>query len=594
MKAWSLNKKISIGSAVLLTGVAVALLYNAYYVAKSVRMGLEAERDLMFQGFRGQLSQMRESEVVYSGVVHGALLQLQSQVEKNDPIILNSKKLIEVSKGVQVPSLEVNGNELTNNFTVVDHIKEKFGGSATIFVRKEKDFVRISTNVIKDDGSRAVGTNLSPEGPAYKALINGDSFFGQATILGKPYFTGYVPIFSKDKEIIGAWYVGYILKSLISTLEFIEKEKILTNGFITLYKIENGKAKLLVSKDNPILQNEAYVQWLDRVAETNLELSDWEFTKSLEDGGYLLVSAIHKEDVSSKVINTTLSSNGFMVFVILMLLGGVIFFAKSLERTLSRVTSEADTVGGTVAETAGQMTLTGKKLSEGAVSAAASIEETVASLEELVSMVSRNAESAKSANGLTEDARDLTKKGEENIHHLMKAMTDIQESSRKVSDIVAIIDDIAFQTNLLALNASVEAARAGDHGKGFAVVADAVRSLALKSAEAANDIKKLIQESVEKSTGGGQIAQASVVSFEEVSNSIQKLTFIVGEISTASEEQSLGLKQISSAMNQLDQVTQANATAAQESAHASEELNANAVDLSEVVKEMKILIKGAS
>ncbi|HEY1079763.1 MAG TPA: methyl-accepting chemotaxis protein, partial [Bdellovibrio sp.] len=214
--------------------------------------------------------------------------------------------------------------------------------------------------------------------------------------------------------------------------------------------------------------------------------------------------------------------------------------------------------------------------------------------EELVSMVSSNAESAKSANGLTGDARDLTKKGEENIHLLMKAMTDIQDSSKKVSEIVAIIDDIAFQTNLLALNASVEAARAGDHGKGFAVVADAVRSLALKSAEAANDIKKLIQESVEKSTGGGQIAQASAASFEEVSKSIQKLTFIVGEISTASEEQSLGLKQISSAMNQLDQVTQANATAAEESAHASEDLNTNAVDLSEVVKEMKVLIKGAS
>ncbi|HEY1080389.1 MAG TPA: Cache 3/Cache 2 fusion domain-containing protein, partial [Bdellovibrio sp.] len=439
MKAWSLNKKISVGSAVLLLGVTVALLYNAYYVSQSVRLGLGAERDLMFQGFRGQLSQMRESEIVYNGVVQGALLQLQSRVEKKDPVTLNSQKLIEVSKGVKVPSLEVSGEDLTNNFGAVDYIKEKFGGSATIFVRNDKDFVRISTNVIKDDGSRAVGTNLSPEGPAYKALIKGESFFGQATILGKPYFTGYVPIFSKDKEVIGAWYVGFILKSLISTLEFVEKEKILTNGFITLYKVENGKAKLLVSKDNPILKDEVYVEWLDKASEENLELSDWEFTKSLEDGGYLLVSAIYKKDVSSKVINTTLASNGFMVFVILILLGGVIFFAKSLERTLSRVTSEADTVGGTVAATAGQMTLTGKKLSEGAVSAAASIEETVASLEELVSMVSRNAESAKSANGLTGDARDLTKKGEENIQLLMKAMTDIQDSSKKVSEIVAII-----------------------------------------------------------------------------------------------------------------------------------------------------------
>lgn len=573
-------------------GVVIALSYNAYSIGSSVQQGLSYERDLIFQGVRGQLAQLRDSEVVYAGVVQGALIQLQSHIGQRGSIFLNSAKSVRITNDVKTPSLEVDGLELANNFEAVDLIKEKFGSSATIFVRSGSDFVRVSTNVIKDDGSRAVGTKLAPDGPAYAALIKGESFFGQTQILNKPYYTGYVPIFSKDKEIIGAWYAGYLLKSLISTLEFVEKARILEKGFVTLYKSDQGKMNLLVKNDQEILKDAAFANWLESDSDRQKSLGDWNFMKSVEPGGYVLVSAIYEPDVLARVVAATISGTGILVLVIMTLLIGVIIFARRLERTLSQVVIEADSVGGTVTTTAGQMTSTGRQLSDGAVQAAASIEETVASLEELVSMVSRNAENSKAANTLTGQTRDLTVQGGSQIQSLLKAMSEIQASSKKVSEIVTVMDDIAFQTNLLALNASVEAARAGEHGRGFAVVADAVRSLALKSAESARDISKLIQESVERTTDGTKLVDTSVASFDEITGAIEKLTFIVSEIATASEEQSIGMKQISLSMNQLDQVTQTNATAAEKSANASQDLSSNAEELSGIVTELKVLIRG--
>ncbi|HEY1079318.1 MAG TPA: methyl-accepting chemotaxis protein, partial [Bdellovibrio sp.] len=175
---------------------------------------------------------------------------------------------------------------------------------------------------------------------------------------------------------------------------------------------------------------------------------------------------------------------------------------------------------------------------------------------------------------------------------LINSMKEISQDSKKISEIISVIDDIAFQTNLLALNAAVEAARAGEQGKGFAVVAEAVRTLAQRSALAAKDISNLIKSSVGRMESGGAQVEKSGAVLTEILNSINKVTHLNQEISTASSEQAHGISQISQAMNQMDQVTQVNAASSEEAAASAEELSAQAQSMTLVIHELVRVIRG--
>jgi methyl-accepting chemotaxis protein len=211
---------------------------------------------------------------------------------------------------------------------------------------------------------------------------------------------------------------------------------------------------------------------------------------------------------------------------------------------------------------------------------ATSIEETASSMEELTSTVKHNAENAKEASKLAIEASQIAERGVDVVSQVVKTMGDINESSRKIGDIILVIDDIAFQTNILALNAAVEAARAGDQGKGFAVVATEVRNLAQRAATAAGEIKNLINDSVTKVVGGTKLVTNAGETMEEIVTSIQGVTKMMSEITTASAEQSQGIEQVNQAVGQMDEVTQQNAALVEESAAAAESLEEQAQNLS--------------
>ncbi|WP_028492496.1 methyl-accepting chemotaxis protein, partial [Thioalkalivibrio sp. ALE19] len=200
---------------------------------------------------------------------------------------------------------------------------------------------------------------------------------------------------------------------------------------------------------------------------------------------------------------------------------------------------------------------------------ASSLEETASSMEEMTSTVKSNADNSKQANQLAVAARDKAAEGGEVVGKAVDAMGEINQSSKKISDIIGVIDEIAFQTNLLALNAAVEAARAGEQGRGFAVVATEVRNLAQRSAQAAKEIKSLISDSVEKVDEGTKLVDASGKALEEIVDSVKKVSDIIAEIAAASEQQSTGLDEINKAVSQLDEVTQQNAALVEEAASAS-------------------------
>ena len=219
---------------------------------------------------------------------------------------------------------------------------------------------------------------------------------------------------------------------------------------------------------------------------------------------------------------------------------------------------------------------------------ASSLEETASSMEELNSTVRQNAENAKQANQLAANASDIAVKGGLAVNEVVHTMASISASSRKIVDIIGVIEGIAFQTNILALNAAVEAARAGEQGRGFAVVAAEVRNLAQRSAGAAKEIKTLIDNSVEKvDIGAKQVNQAGAT-MNEIVQAVKRVTDIMAEISTASHEQSSGIEQVNQAIIQMDQVTQQNAALVEQAAAAAESMQEQANSLMEAVSVFKL------
>jgi methyl-accepting chemotaxis protein len=256
----------------------------------------------------------------------------------------------------------------------------------------------------------------------------------------------------------------------------------------------------------------------------------------------------------------------------------------SLLNTVRQVRQATDSIGTASSEIASG----NQDLSARTEQAASNLEETAASMEELTSTVSQSADAARQANQLAVSASEVAVRGGQVVGQVVTTMEEINHSSKKINDIIGVIDGIAFQTNILALNAAVEAARAGEQGRGFAVVAAEVRNLAQRSAEAAKEIKGLIGTSVDKVDVGSRLVAEAGQTMNEIVGSVQRVTDIIGEITAASGEQSSGIAQVNTAVNQLDQMTQQNAALVEQSAAAAESLRDQAVKLAQVVQVFRL------
>jgi methyl-accepting chemotaxis protein len=261
---------------------------------------------------------------------------------------------------------------------------------------------------------------------------------------------------------------------------------------------------------------------------------------------------------------------------------------KGMQTSLARVVSSVRQNSESVATASSQIAQGNLDLSQRTEEQASALEETAASMEQLSSTVKQNADNARQANQLALSASTVAIKGGEVVGQVVSTMKAINDSSKKITDIIGVIDGIAFQTNILALNAAVEAARAGEQGRGFAVVATEVRSLAGRSAEAAKEIKSLIGASVERVEQGTALVDQAGLTMTEVVDSIRRVTDIMGEISAASAEQSAGVSQVGTAVGQMDQVTQQNAALVEESAAAAESLKVQALQLVQTVAVFKL------
>jgi methyl-accepting chemotaxis protein len=282
-------------------------------------------------------------------------------------------------------------------------------------------------------------------------------------------------------------------------------------------------------------------------------------------------------DLTSEIIVTSKDETGQLMQAL-----------KDMNNDLARMVCELRNGIDTIATASREVASGNQDLSSRTEQQASSLEETASSMEELTSTVQQNADNAQQANQLAGSASDIAAKGGAVVGEVVVTMESINESSKKIVDIIGVIDSIAFQTNILALNAAVEAARAGEQGRGFAVVATEVRSLAQRSAAAAKEITTLIDDSVRKVGAGAKLVNQAGATMDEIVESVQRVTDIMGEITAASKEQTSGIEQINQAISQMDQVTQQNAALVEEAAAASEAMQDQSRKLADAVGVFKV------
>ena len=290
-------------------------------------------------------------------------------------------------------------------------------------------------------------------------------------------------------------------------------------------------------------------------------------------------------------VSAAIASNNYFNIIgnviCVLLIGAVVFFvSRNVVSMLKRLIINLLNGSKELSSAAKEISSSSQSLADGASQQASSIEETSASIEEMASMTTSNADNAKEANQVAVNAKNSAENGNEALDTLQTTMKDLNAGNDKVLSIIKSIDEIAFQTNLLALNAAVEAARAGEHGKGFAVVAQEVRSLAQRCSVASKETADLINSRVISTENAAKIAETSAANLKEIVTETKKVTDLAGEIATASQEQSEGIIQISTAVSTMDTVTQQNAANAEELAAASEELTAQAESLKTIVGEL--------
>ena len=411
---------------------------------------------------------------------------------------------------------------------------------------------------------KIVGSNMDifHKNPAHqmKLLESLSTTYTSNIVVGKRHFRLVAnPIFSKDGTRLGS-----VVEWLDRTIEVgVEVE---VNALVEAAAAGNFSERIVTEgKEGFFLKLAEGLNTLVTTAE-----------KGLTDVARVL-GAIAKGDLTERIEADYLGTFGELKN-----------YCNETTGSLTSMLGDIRTAADTIFTASSEIAQGNADLSSRTEQQAANLEETASSMEELTSTVKLNADNAKQANVLAEQASTVAVDGGALIQQVVTTMNAINESARKISDIIGVIDGIAFQTNILALNAAVEAARAGDQGRGFAVVASEVRTLAQRSANAAKDIKALISDSVQKIDNGNQLVGKSGDTMKEIVNAIKRVNDIMAEIAAASAEQSTGIEEVSTAVSQMDEMTQQNAALVEQAAAAAESMQSQADQLTQSVAQFRL------
>jgi methyl-accepting chemotaxis protein len=584
--------------SIVMVFVVMAMLgaFTAHFFENEVRA---RANDSAMSEANSVLDNLATTDSLSSSGVHTAMKVLMREGRQSGAPDLKGSATLQ---GQPIPDLRLGGNSQVGNFALVDRVKELTGHTATLFVKQGSGFVRVSTNVLKADGSRAVGTPLDPNGAAIAAIHEQKPFYGVVDILGVPYMTAYEPMRDTSGQIVGVWYVGAPLATLADLGKHVSHAKVLENGYVVLL---DRKGKVIFKPER--VTEEEVQQRLKTASGQGWTVTSKEFAP----WGYTLMCAYPESDVMGQVRRVQWLIGGCAVLMaalfvtVLYLLitrfvltpvqrvvgiaeniaagdlrdeitvgsqdevGKLQGAIKSMSEKLAQVILEVRSGAESVSAAAGQVSASSQNLSQGTSEQAAALEETTASLEQMSASIAQNAENSRGVEQMASSGAKQAVSSGDAVQKLVQAM-------RVIVDRITIIEEIAYQTNLLSLNAAIEAARAGEHGKGFAVVASEVGKLAERSRAAAKEITGVAASSVTAAEDAGRM-------LAELVPSISKTAEMVQEVAAASNEQSAGVTQINKAMSQVDELTQRNASASEELSSTAEELSAQAEALQELI-----------
>ena len=631
-RRWGLGAKLS-----LLTGLAVALLFLLFTLALSHKASQQLEalatEDLhnqttsvvdMVQMFDSSLN----AEVASYTTLFNSFLPQPLTRDASQPQTIN---------GISVPMLKGADVSLHENNALPDDFLARTGAIATLFVRSGDDFVRVATSLRKENGERAIGTQLDRESPAFDNARRGEVYRGLVSLFGKRYITQYQPVKDATGDVIAILFVGVDITDSWQVM----REKILNRrlGDSGHFYVLNGAAGknygqfLFHSKQEGRLP-----QWPQAIQQTLLKEETGTLERTNAQGRKVIMSFTHlpgwnwvivgEADKAVLLASVTTLRNQFLAAGIVISLlfaaafvwmtrrlltaplreaialaqqyaagdlrsaiqtrrhdevGQLIQALNGIGNGLQEIVSKVRDAAGDIRQGTTTLAADSEEISEQINKQASSVEETSASMEQLAATVQQNAANMAQTQSLVKEASHAVHEGGETVGNAVVTMEAIRVASQRIADITQVIESIAFQTNILALNAAVEAARAGEHGKGFAVVAQEVRALAARSANAVKEIDELISDTLGKVSEGHQLSEQTRQAMETIIGRIDQINQLVTEINHASHEQSAGIGQVNIAMAQIGEATHINAGRVSRSEQTAQSLREKGHHLNELV-----------
>ncbi|WP_233871075.1 methyl-accepting chemotaxis protein [Paraburkholderia adhaesiva] len=634
-----LPRRTSVGVRLaLLSCVLVALAFAGFTWTLTRSAGNQLSDEVL-----GRIAEKNRSVASTIALIDGAL---EAEVDRATTLFasflpggfsLDETRTVDIA-GVAAPTMKAGDRVLDLDFSIPDQFLERSGAIATVFARRGDDFVRVTTSLKKQDGSRAIGTLLDRKGPAYATVLAGRTYTGIAPLFGKQYITQYRPVSDTNGHVIGALFVGVDVGAQIDAIKSeIAKLKIGDTGYYFVLDASNGPSRgnFLVhpgavgqhyddanapysqmleahegtldyaSADATLGEHDArekvvafatVPQWkwlVGGVAARNEIMADMQATRNRFAAiGFALVvafavlSILAARRLVSRPLDAAAEAAGRLAAGDLSVrvrnahgvqaaqtdsedadeIGRLTHAIDGIGEGLAKIVSQVRSASAQMRDDTSRIASGSGEISTRIASQAASLEQTAASMEELTSTVQQNADHTTRAHTVVSGAADAALDGGRAVERVVKTMDDINQASRKITDITSVIEGIAFQTNILALNAAVEAARAGEAGRSFAVVAGEVRTLAQRCAASAKEIKDVVDASVNEVAQGTQLVSRTTAQMRAIDEAVGRVSSIIVDVANASSEQAEGIRQVNQAVTHLDSATQQNAALVEQAA----------------------------
>ena len=637
-RSWSIGAKLASCASAL-----VGILFIIITLSLAQSAGKQINT-LAIQAINEQVAGVADMIEIYNNSLNAQVdsyTRLFSRFLPSD-FELDSQNTLKVGDQT-TPTLKAGGQVLNLNTQLPDDFLERTGAISTIFARRGNDFIRITTSLKKQDGTRAIGTLLDPTAPAYRQIMAGQTFSGLATLFGKQYITKYQPVRDAQGGVIGILFVGVdITKEFADMRSKILAKRIGTKGeFFALnsaegknqgnYLIDAHREGQRPSWPEGMLQKVISQQHGEQeYADTETHRAQFMVYTSIPEWHWIVAGTTDRDSLVEKVDQTR---NQFIVISLLALVAFAVLFVWLTKRMVSqplnqvvkiaeqyasgnllaraetqrideigalmnaidgigsgleKIVAEVRQVSVEVSESTQSLATNGGRITQQIGTQASSLEETSVSMEQITGNVQHNADNASQAARLVQQTADAATAGEDAVRQSAESMAAIEHSSKRIADITTVIESIAFQTNILALNAAVEAARAGEQGRGFAVVAAEVRALAQRSSNAVKEIETLVNDSLQKVDDGQHSARKTQATMSDILQGIRQVSALMHDIDVASHEQSAGISQVNVAIMQIGKATQENAMLVEHSHQTTESLSEQGQHLSRVVSLFKI------